>query len=169
MPIDVASLATPRSIASYLRKIKPEDYDLIMVSGGIQGSMKPVENAVGVKVVKGPKHAVDIPTLLKVYDPRRLSPDIPADMLFIKELRNHAKRILEKTEMTIAQKPHIDMNGMLIPANPPPIRVISEVTEAHLLSEEELIRIVNRRIKDCLLYTSPSPRDLSTSRMPSSA
>ena len=23
--------------------------------------------------------------------------------------------------------------------------------------------------KDCLLYTSPSPRDLSTSRMPSSA
>ena len=27
----------------------------------------------------------------------------------------------------------------------------------------------NRWTKDCLLYTSPSPRDLSTSRMPSSA
>ena len=26
-----------------------------------------------------------------------------------------------------------------------------------------------RQVKDCLLYTSPSPRDLSTSRMPSSA
>ena len=26
-----------------------------------------------------------------------------------------------------------------------------------------------RRFGDCLLYTSPSPRDLSTSRMPSSA
>ena len=25
------------------------------------------------------------------------------------------------------------------------------------------------RLYDCLLYTSPSPRDLSTSRMPSSA
>ena len=25
------------------------------------------------------------------------------------------------------------------------------------------------KFKDCLLYTSPSPRDLSTSRMPSSA
>ena len=24
-------------------------------------------------------------------------------------------------------------------------------------------------VRDCLLYTSPSPRDLSTSRMPSSA
>ena len=26
-----------------------------------------------------------------------------------------------------------------------------------------------RNVSDCLLYTSPSPRDLSTSRMPSSA
>ena len=26
-----------------------------------------------------------------------------------------------------------------------------------------------RKVIDCLLYTSPSPRDLSTSRMPSSA
>ena len=27
----------------------------------------------------------------------------------------------------------------------------------------------SNKSKDCLLYTSPSPRDLSTSRMPSSA
>ena len=39
---------------------------------------------------------------------------------------------------------------------------------------EQPIRILDRkdqilRTKTCLLYTSPSPRDLSTSRMPSSA
>ena len=28
---------------------------------------------------------------------------------------------------------------------------------------------LDKRFYDCLLYTSPSPRDLSTSRMPSSA
>ena len=28
---------------------------------------------------------------------------------------------------------------------------------------------IRARMEDCLLYTSPSPRDLSTSRMPSSA
>ena len=28
---------------------------------------------------------------------------------------------------------------------------------------------IERKLKTCLLYTSPSPRDLSTSRMPSSA
>ena len=34
----------------------------------------------------------------------------------------------------------------------------------------EFIKLLNCQEKDfCLLYTSPSPRDLSTSRMPSSA
>ena len=33
----------------------------------------------------------------------------------------------------------------------------------------EGLKITIRRSKTCLLYTSPSPRDLSTSRMPSSA
>ena len=36
-------------------------------------------------------------------------------------------------------------------------RLLSEITE------------VGERVIICLLYTSPSPRDLSTSRMPSSA
>ena len=36
---------------------------------------------------------------------------------------------------------------------------------------ENIGRTTNRTVEcfDCLLYTSPSPRDLSTSRMPSSA
>ena len=34
---------------------------------------------------------------------------------------------------------------------------------------EKAIKETQKRIEDCLLYTSPSPRDLSTSRMPSSA
>ena len=29
--------------------------------------------------------------------------------------------------------------------------------------------VIGENVTDCLLYTSPSPRDLSTSRMPSSA
>ena len=35
--------------------------------------------------------------------------------------------------------------------------------------EGEIAAIVDELLVDCLLYTSPSPRDLSTSRMPSSA
>ena len=37
-----------------------------------------------------------------------------------------------------------------------------------IVSEQSHIDFENIR-QDCLLYTSPSPRDLSTSRMPSSA
>ena len=33
----------------------------------------------------------------------------------------------------------------------------------------EAIKEIHAKFKGCLLYTSPSPRDLSTSRMPSSA
>jgi len=36
-------------------------------------------------------------------------------------------------------------------------------------STEDRERIQNALVRVCLLYTSPSPRDLSTSRMPSSA
>ena len=34
---------------------------------------------------------------------------------------------------------------------------------------EETLAEIHEKMKGCLLYTSPSPRDLSTSRMPSSA
>ena len=38
-----------------------------------------------------------------------------------------------------------------------------------LLSSESSVPAEKEEIRTCLLYTSPSPRDLSTSRMPSSA
>ena len=37
------------------------------------------------------------------------------------------------------------------------------------LVEDEVIKGIIEQLTFCLLYTSPSPRDLSTSRMPSSA
>ena len=41
---------------------------------------------------------------------------------------------------------------------------------ATISSWENVMKILgNKQGRDCLLYTSPSPRDLSTSRMPSSA
>ena len=48
---------------------------------------------------------------------------------------------------------------------------IPKITEQHLNELDKWNTIAALLIKDepCLLYTSPSPRDLSTSRMPSSA
>jgi len=45
---------------------------------------------------------------------------------------------------------------------------ISELAR-NIVSYARKGQIILRMVNDCLLYTSPSPRDLSTSRMPSSA
>ena len=65
----------------------------------------------------------------------------------------------------------------ILPKDGPPIDEVSKYIEKY---KNDLIVIkyggnvfIDRKIFDnfitCLLYTSPSPRDLSTSRMPSSA
>ena len=44
-------------------------------------------------------------------------------------------------------------------------KLVLGIADGRMYADDELIY----QSKDCLLYTSPSPRDLSTSRMPSSA
>ena len=59
-----------------------------------------------------------------------------------------------------------------VPINPTPIFILLvKGSWGKLLVavfHEEIVQ-KNSHLDDCLLYTSPSPRDLSTSRMPSSA
>ena len=46
---------------------------------------------------------------------------------------------------------------------------ISKQFGGSLINETENRAVLHTAVRACLLYTSPSPRDLSTSRMPSSA
>ena len=51
-------------------------------------------------------------------------------------------------------------------------KTIVVVAPRILLAEQlssEFLEVIREKYHHCLLYTSPSPRDLSTSRMPSSA
>ena len=61
--------------------------------------------------------------------------------------------------------------GLSTQANAQSANLISGTTVTQSTQFNSTNRIENRRSNnnDCLLYTSPSPRDLSTSRMPSSA
>ena len=53
------------------------------------------------------------------------------------------------------------------------LRLINEATSPKMIATQEYrlfqLRSMSAKLHPCLLYTSPSPRDLSTSRMPSSA
>ena len=43
------------------------------------------------------------------------------------------------------------------------------LSQKSINSEKKIVLIIDAHLLNCLLYTSPSPRDLTTSRMPSSA
>ena len=50
--------------------------------------------------------------------------------------------------------------------------ILSQDNGAHVACESLATKglvVISGEVRTCLLYTSPSPRDLSTSRMPSSA
>ena len=49
------------------------------------------------------------------------------------------------------------------------IKETVRLTDERLELSEEVIAQLNEKINICLLYTSPSPRDATLSRMPSSA
>ena len=54
-------------------------------------------------------------------------------------------------------------------SNPVEGSYTNKLLEDKSLAKEKVLEEINELIEACLLYTSPSPRDLSTSRMPSSA
>ena len=71
-------------------------------------------------------------------------------------------RKMQKGRMKgVSQRGHRLSNGMF---------GIKSLESKFITSRQiEAARIAATRYMNCLLYTSPSPRDLSTSRMPSSA
>ena len=60
-----------------------------------------------------------------------------------------------------------ELNALL--AEQGQLRTRLEDIESSWLSRQEQLEEAMKNADTCLLYTSPSPRDLSTSRMPSSA
>eukprot|EP00831_Metopus_contortus_P046057 TRINITY_DN3695_c0_g1_i1.p1 TRINITY_DN3695_c0_g1~~TRINITY_DN3695_c0_g1_i1.p1 ORF type:complete len:228 (-),score=38.64 TRINITY_DN3695_c0_g1_i1:111-794(-) len=103
---------------------------------------------------------------------KKIIPSNPVDFLIklIYHLMNHGKEIIKDIEQfkKAHEKADFHMMGYYV----------GEIIE-HLLFEESqgnghsfqqsLLITHHNHIYICLLYTSPSPRDLSTSRMPSSA
>ena len=69
------------------------------------------------------------------------------------------------------KNPNPEHRNAVVAANLPLVwKVARRESERSGHSFEDLVQEgVSGLIKACLLYTSPSPRDLSTSRMPSSA
>ncbi len=148
LPIDVAALINSKLLNKHLATLENlMEYDYIMVSGAIQDSMEELSRKLGLKIVKGPRHAADIPYILSQCKLDELSPDIPADEIVKDKQTEYVKTILEKAEENVLKERNLKVGDVYIPCNPPPIRIISEITEAHKLSDEEILRIIEKRIE----------------------
>ena len=84
----------------------------------------------------------------RIYDIFRGEGDEPTDWM---ALSDEQKRALSEVDPGAASVAEVRLREEVPPPNP-----------------EDDLNSANT-VESCLLYTSPSPRDLSTSRMPSSA
>ena len=77
-----------------------------------------------------------------------------------------AKKMLRERKAFIEKKGKITLQTGYGPSGLPHIGTFGEVARTSMM-----VNALNQLtdLPTCLLYTSPSPRDLSTSRMPSSA
>ncbi len=149
LPVNVIVLLSTDRIASELVKlgIGKGKYDLIIVPGGCRGSAEVITEKIGIEAVKGPLHAHDLELVLQLDDPAKiLSPIKPADEVLKGLIVSRNIRLLESLEESLSEKGHIIIGNLAIPVNPPPIRVIGEITEAHRYELSELIDRVNRLV-----------------------
>ncbi|OYT52540.1 MAG: dihydropteroate synthase, partial [Desulfurococcales archaeon ex4484_217_2] len=102
----------------------------------------------GVRTVKGPLQASDLPLVLSLERLSKLSPDAPADKVLESELRTASREMLESLEKSLIEKEHLIVGNIIVPISPPPIRVMAEITEAHTLSKENLLKRANKLISE---------------------
>lgn len=149
LPMDVAALMTTEYVAEYLKRvgISAGKYDLIVVPGLVRGSCRVIEESVGVRAVKGTVYAADIPVLL-TFDLSKLSSEEPADRVLAEHLRAIVTDVLSEVEGEVTKKGYVRVGNVLVPVRPPPMRIIAEVTEAHLYGREQLLSEVSRLINE---------------------
>ena len=85
---------------------------------------------------------------------------------------NKSKRMLLKSGLALGLSNLVSIQKIL--AENDPFFMMDATAQAELIrkgevSIEETVMSAINRIEACLLYTSPSPRDATLSRMPSSA
>ena len=78
-------------------------------------------------------------------------------------IKNHKSVVFEDSSQGLRSSLAAKLPTIYIPSNIP--AVIDKDIDFNCFIDS----LGNESYKACLLYTSPSPRDLSTSRMPSSA
>ncbi|OPY39157.1 MAG: Pterin binding enzyme [Methanoregula sp. PtaU1.Bin051] len=92
---EIASFLTPHQLN---RLIKNGKYDMVIVSGMSTASFAGVEQATGVPVYRGPRHAADLALLLPLLGTVTLSSTVPADDFLAAKRAEEARALVSARE-----------------------------------------------------------------------
>ncbi|MCE5214348.1 MAG: dihydropteroate synthase, partial [Methanobacterium sp.] len=155
--IPIAAFLTPKRINQELNKLDQEylkSFEVIITPGLIKKDVSTVEEKIGIPTYKGPKDAADLPVVLEMIEKLKLSSKIPADKLIEDELRKRALEFIENFEKDqknvnkLLKKPENIMVGNLPVGEDFPMRVLAEIANAPLLTEEELLKRARYYLKN---------------------
>ncbi len=133
----VAAFITPE----HLEDLNLSEYDLVLVPGLASGDFKGLEERVGVPVRKGPKHAVDLGTVIDLAERVEFSHSTPACELIASKTREKAFETMARLEESAD---HAFSLGALKIGGGSRMKVMAEVVAAEKLTDsrlEEIIRL----------------------------
>ncbi len=122
---ELASFLTPVMLRDL---IKAGSYDMVITSGMCTASFQQVEEETGIPIFRGPRHAADLPMVLRLIGTIPLSREIPADDL-ITDIR-HREATEKLTQLEERAEPAFLIRGVKIGGNSR-MKVLAEIMDAH--------------------------------------
>jgi len=143
LPRPVAALMSLKYIARELRRLELRGFDLVLIPGMIPGDASWLSEELGVRVFKGPRHAADLPIVLRALARgAELSTTRPACELLREEVVKEAQRMLSEAEKMVDRGRALRLGRgrrALWVGGGAPLRVFAEVLDAPLLRLEEVL------------------------------
>ncbi|MEM2902454.1 MAG: dihydropteroate synthase-like protein [Candidatus Bathyarchaeia archaeon] len=145
LPVDVAALIPQRMIVEHLRKLNLSNFELILTPGLMPGDVSFITTSLGINAFKGPRHAFDLPLVLRSLSKVKLSSSKPACEILKEKIRKttlrELKAIYRKAERRRACPGSLPIGKgrrkIWIGGLQPP-KVLAEIVDASLMSSEAI-------------------------------
>ena len=148
--IPIISLISPKKLTNTLSEFDSNDFDLVITSGLIPWNLNEIDSPFSSKIKKGPRFLINLPEILKNFDPFSFSSIIPADEIYKIAKKENLNSIIEKNRQEFNNQSHPNgfrlinkTNDIIFSSNLPPV-LIGEIVDAPKLSYEDLsIKVEN--------------------------
>ncbi len=142
--IPIISLISPKILTNTLSDFDSNNFDLVITSGLIPWNLSDIDSPFSSKIKKGPRFLVNLPEILKNFDPFSFSSITPADEIYKISKEENLNSIIEKNRQEFKNQSSPNgfrivnkSNDIIFSPNLPPV-LIGEIVDAPKLSFEDL-------------------------------